>query len=512
MYVDVLGLPTITEAVQAASEMLRRGIIRAMASTNEDIDAQPKKENTERQKPSLSKPAQNAGTAGRDPASVYSAIASRARKPPSETPDTSKPEQLDSPVLIVDEKLNAGSSSLKNSSHAWSSTKKAGPSILSKRSRPQSTDANVTQNLERIFQPASKRERRTETASKSVKSTSILAQDKAPAKVISAAVPKTSVGTARTLSSSTPSSHKRIQTQLQFPSASSRLGSGPTRTQRASDSSKASLALKKTTIKGVNLVGLQKSEKREQAVPSSSSVSHAAVALVNTKKLPSAMALAARRQTGTQRLGANGLQRGVGPRGLLPAAWSKVTSKGVKSSTGIRGTTVARTSLLQRPSSGSGIIKPTGASWPTRRGELGGSISMHQTNLRRSDLSSRALARPQSSSDAMIPLPSTSVSEMKVHTIPGSEIIRGVRPNGYTVSRTGVVRPVVTFNPKPKLPHKLRQTSVEKIFEGLRDVKKMAEAESLSQALRAEQEIYAESLSRVDYRAAVTVKLRDIRK
>lgn len=114
------------------------------------------------------------------------------------------------------------------------------------------------------------------------------------------------------------------------------------------------------------------------------------------------------------------------------------------------------------------------------------------------------------STEPIIPLPST--SGLQVKYVPGSETIKGVRPNGYTVSRDGLVKPVVTFSPKPKLPHKLRQTSVEKLFEGYRDNKKLTEGDALARALRAEQEMYADATGRVDYRGAMTVRLKEIRK
>lgn len=118
------------------------------------------------------------------------------------------------------------------------------------------------------------------------------------------------------------------------------------------------------------------------------------------------------------------------------------------------------------------------------------------------------LSRP--SSESVMPLPNS--YDMRVKQIPGSEPIRGVLPNGYTVSREGVVKPVVAFSPKPKVPHKLRQTSLDKFFEGYQNIQKLKEADALSKSLRLEQELYAESPSRVEYRAAVTVKLREIRK
>lgn len=144
---------------------------------------------------------------------------------------------------------------------------------------------------------------------------------------------------------------------------------------------------------------------------------------------------------------------------------------------------------------------------------IGSNLSSAPQELAAQKATPQLSARPAvavTASEAVIPLPSS--SGLQVKHIPGSEIIRGVRPNGYTVSREGVVKPVVTFSPKPKLPHKLRQTSVEKLFEGYRDIKKLAEADALARALREEQEMYADAKGRVEYRAAVTVRLKDVRK
>ncbi len=86
--------------------------------------------------------------------------------------------------------------------------------------------------------------------------------------------------------------------------------------------------------------------------------------------------------------------------------------------------------------------------------------------------------------------------------------IGNVPANGYMETSSGKLRPVVTHDPRPKVPHKLRQTTIEKIFEAWRDVKKLPLMEALLKALRTEQTMYAQSATRLDYRAAATVTLK----
>lgn len=98
-----------------------------------------------------------------------------------------------------------------------------------------------------------------------------------------------------------------------------------------------------------------------------------------------------------------------------------------------------------------------------------------------------------------------------VHFIPGSQPINDVPPNGYTVTSTGVVRPLVTFTNRPRVPYKLRQFVLLKIFEAWCEQEKTSEAVALQNSLQTEQETYARSASRVEYRTAMMAKLKSIR-
>lgn len=105
----------------------------------------------------------------------------------------------------------------------------------------------------------------------------------------------------------------------------------------------------------------------------------------------------------------------------------------------------------------------------------------------------------------------TNTGGLELQHVPGSKTVQGVKPNGYTVSKGGVVKPVAVFSPPGKVPLRFRQTGLEKLFSAWRDEKKLAEAEALQLALQTEQEMYANSSSKVDYRAALMSKLKAIR-
>lgn len=90
---------------------------------------------------------------------------------------------------------------------------------------------------------------------------------------------------------------------------------------------------------------------------------------------------------------------------------------------------------------------------------------------------------------------------------PGMKAIGTVKPNGYVMLPDGSVRPRVTFDPKPKVPLKLRQTTAEKLFEAWKDIQKMPAMEALVKALRVEQTMYAQAAGKIDYRAAAITHL-----
>lgn len=477
VYVDVLGIPTITEAVRTASEMLRRGIIHAMSTSPEDEAASSSKQpRTERQK-SASQHSQGATSAAdRDPVSVYTdAIAKRPRKPPASDVSETGNDPSDSPVIIVKEKM-AGDKA-PTTSRAWNSTKIAGPSILSKRSRPQSSTAGGSSGSERVFQPALKREKRDELAKKQ-------ALLHAAAKVSKTAREKERANELSSTKAPAPAQNSTSKLVSEMKSAPS--------TGREKLMSSASSQEKKQT-KTTGAAAQVRTVSKDDAPTEK--------AKVQSSK-PTPMILQSQRQ-----LKPISSLRSPSAR-KLPAAWSQVSSNGFKVAA------QPKTSVLRKAGSGSVLAKGAGSSTSTARGEVRGNFTLQQLNMLRNRSEGLPPVRPpptqsKSGSDAMIPLPST--SGLHVKYVPGSEIIKGVRPNGYTVSREGVVKPVVTFSPKPKLPHKLRQTSCEKIFELLRGVKKLAEGEALSEALRTEQVMYADAPGRVEYRAAVTTMLKDIR-
>lgn len=101
--------------------------------------------------------------------------------------------------------------------------------------------------------------------------------------------------------------------------------------------------------------------------------------------------------------------------------------------------------------------------------------------------------------------------KMEIQFVPGSKSINGVEPNGYTVSSSGEVCPKITNVFRPKVLLKMRQTAVEGLFKAWKDDAKLCEADALQKCLQTEQEIYAGCASRIDYRAAMVGKLKEIR-
>lgn len=102
-------------------------------------------------------------------------------------------------------------------------------------------------------------------------------------------------------------------------------------------------------------------------------------------------------------------------------------------------------------------------------------------------------------------------SKSDVQFVPGSKSIKGVEPNGYTVSEKGEVRPKVTLAARTRVPLKVRQMALDGLFKAWKDDAKASEADALQNCLRTEQEIYAGCAGRIDYRAAMVGKLKEIR-
>lgn len=512
VYIDVLGLPTVTEAVQAASDMLRRGTLHAMACSIDDKPTLASKlDRIDRQKPQSSsngRPASTttqlvSGTPSRDPVSVYSAVTKRARKNVQES-EPARQNLADSPLYDVKEKANPDSE--KGAAKTWNSAKKAGPSILSKRNRAQISTVGGVSSTEKAFQPAPKREKRIEglagsTASAASKDDAALAVDLSvneSAEAGNSVAPTTSLKLqpfVKTKPAKSSSSEKVLDTK--DPS----LVRNPQREDlphAPSDTDTTNSALSNQS----NTPSLSSGFDTPKATIQSSSTS----LLSKSALKPNSEVLQS-----TQKTQPTGILRSPGA-SKLPSAWSQITGKSSKGAdeqlSSFQGNI-----LQQKPGSATLFPKATFA--------LGSST--HSAELRDNNtaqLLAMKKTRPQlaqpsegaipGSAEPVIPLPSS--SGLQVKYVPGSEIVKGVRPNGYTVSRDGVVKPVVTFSPKPKLPHKLRQTSVEKLFEGYRDNKKLTEGDALARALRAEQEMYADARGRVDYRGAMTVRLKEIRK
>jgi len=107
---------------------------------------------------------------------------------------------------------------------------------------------------------------------------------------------------------------------------------------------------------------------------------------------------------------------------------------------------------------------------------------------------------------------SNSYSAGEVLVPPGMKAIGTVKPNGYVCLPNGTLRPRVTFDNKPKVPLKLRQTSVEKLFDAWKDIQKMPVMEALVKALRVEQTMYAQAAGKIDYRAAAITHLSNAKR
>lgn len=445
MFIDVLRIPSITQAVEEASRLLRVGIIRAMQSNpgaESDSETAKQARNHKASTPATS--------SQRDPVSVYSAVTKCVSKP---TEDGAKKEgkstEPERPALPL---------------KGWNSEKKAGPSILSKR--------NLS-NSQSVFQPAPKREKKNDipqndsTKKKRHENESSTRVDKNKDNIEG----KTDLSDVQ---GQQPTSAKPPTDPRPTAPAHQELKPAQNRISSNKVGSQTTTAMGTTDFVSTQTSVSQKSEDTGNK-RSASEVWAKALSVSNserTSKQKASLSIVGGRRSG------------------LPASWSHVSG--------------TRTSSKQ-PSVISLLRKPSGlAQAKSQMASSGGSVlpsvaqamsSAHKSNTNTS---------------AVIPMPN--MTGLQIQYVPGSEVIGGVRPNGYTVSRQGVVKPVITFNPKSKVPHKLRQTSVEKLFEAWRDNQKLVEGEALAMALRTEQEMYAAANGRVDYRAAVTVKLKDVRK
>lgn len=481
VYIDVLGMPTITEAVRAASEMLRRGIIHAMSTSPED-EAQAKQARAERQKAASQQPQANTNAADRDPVSVYSdAIAKRPRKPVSVDPSDKEKDAEGSPVLIVKEKMVADKAPA--AVKAWSSSKKAGPSILAKRARPQSTTVGGT---ERVFQPVLKREKREELEKKQAL-LHAAAQARSSTRVRQTTNPHSN---ANALASA-----KRVA-PIQGPEKEPSVSNG---THNPASSSSTYDGDQQKEGPETNAEGLMKSitktkktaENQGASIPKPTSATKLLLPQKATTKSISSL-----RSTGVSK---------------LPASWGQVSSIVTKSAGG-RTLTQSKSSILRKPSSLSSTSASKSSGLSSGKGTSNKFTLEQLTMLRnRTEGLPSARSRTQSSISSKSGIPRSSTTGLQVQYVPGSQDINGVRPNGYTVSLEGEVKPVVTFCSKPKLPHKLRQNAAERMFAVLQSEKNQPEADALAEALRTEQELYAESPGRVEYRSSLTTKLRELR-
>lgn len=166
-------------------------------------------------------------------------------------------------------------------------------------------------------------------------------------------------------------------------------------------------------------------------------------------------------------------------------------------------------SMLSKGVSGRGFMRSAGGgSWntnsrvaPSARGRVVATGRMQPTLMRNPPRGAVTLGKETRAREEK--------KELK-HVV-GAQVIRGVRPNGYVEDKDGTVKPIVTVAPKGKVPHNLRQNSLEKIFEAFKDAKKLNIRTALSKALRIEQEIYVVSAGRSEYRDAVLIKLKALR-
>ena len=458
MYVDVLGLPTISEAVQEASRMLRNGLVRALSTlAQEDIQeierSNAKRTDTFNEKKTQQSQVPKSGS--RNPVEVYSAVTKISKKPTIQSSDQKTKLASGAPAPTLKTATpNRNASTATNDTpktkalftpKSWNSSKKAGPGILSKRGRDDSTKPKDGAS-QMVFQPVAKRERKTDLS-------------------------KTNSVDDVTNNRKTPPEKQVVESKEKI-------------TSEAMSVSKSDTDIAKKKLQNDK----SNNEKNQKIIPSDSKTTSNVTA---TKAILPAIPEAIKGiPQGMQQTTKSTLK----PLSALRKMSSQSANNGIS-----KKSSLFKNPLLQKP-------KTAGTS---NKDSLLSSL-LNNTFDAKNHLSSTSTTRNGSSSKGVIPFPNTTGIQTKY--VPGSQIIDGVRPNGYTVSQDGVVKPVVTFNPKSKLPHKLRQNSVEKLFEAWRDVKKLPEGEALSNALHAEQVFYANSADRGQYRGAITVKLKEIRK
>lgn len=458
-YIDVLGLSSVSDAVHEAARMLRIGIEHAMVH---GIDGdQTVSENADRQKAqSETAPQRASHPASKEPVSVYSALSKRPRRPAPAAAEV--PQQQQSSEQPEDTTTSTQRPGF--APRSWSATKKAGPSILSKRKRPNALTGKPGDKTGGLpaFQPAPKREKLSNDSTR----------DNVTKNVSKAVEKKPAAGQFAPQGRRETVSARTIKADVNVARASEKAVESPASTVRAS-SSNASKSPASSWIK--------------LRPGPSSAAPRSTTGKMSDFARPSPPTLSPT----TRKVG-------------LPPSWCQVSTKSTfRKEAGPKPPSAL--AMLRRPGPSKGRELPAA---PRGSSVLSSVPALKQAGTSR--LVQTTLGHPVSESRGMIPLPSS--TGIKVKYVPGSEIIDGVRPNGYTVSIDGVVKPVVTFNPKPKLPHKLRQTSVEKLFEAWRDNAKATEGDALARALRTEQEMYAKAKTRTDYRAAVTKKLKDLRK
>lgn len=532
MYIDISHIPTISAAVEEASRQLRRGIMYAMSSCPEgeaeeaaaaaaaaeatavtvaantpqptavQAASTPKRPRSSEAQPPLV----------RDASAVYAAILQQRAPVTKDGAPTGKSSSSTTPVSS---KATAKKPDGAKTDGNRNNVRKTGPKSVPK--RPLAADeAHVSP-----FQPAPKRR------DKSVTSTKTSTGD-APASLAGGEATEkngtgSETGTKNVTTDTNNSSESKIavkdvQEDAQKTTAKA-TGSKPSNVGKTSSKDAAAVAknaARKDSTTGNEIKG-NKATESDLAKALSSIKSGMGVTAGSAKTggiLKTVGSATAGNAGASKTTGADLKTRTIGGmvrKSSVPAAWSQM---GLASGGTRLGSTGALAMLRRnRPNSSvmGGVSKPgrgRGESvreslanrGTTGSGGVGNGVAALPSHLVRGNSSTETDSKPA---------PST--SGQHVQYVPRAETIDGVRPNGYTVGRDGKVRPVVTFNPQPKLPHKLRQTSLEKLFEGWRDFRKEKEADALATALRTEQEIYASASGRVDYRAAVTVKLKELR-
>lgn len=600
MYIDVLDIPNIAEAVREASAMLREGILRAMSSnvgepipvsvspgagqntgiakntsgngsgldsaiTRADRDPMSIYSAAVAKRPRKPTSPSHADTpqpSGRNPLEVYTAVTKTTRKTSDDTPSGDSdaggerlntqpvnggdPMQTDDPSLKVaatNSELQSSSTSkssqapLESALRTWDRDKKAGPSILSKRGRPVSSDPKAP-----VFQPAPKRERRDGTG---IDEGTTKTLTPTTAKV---AATKTSTGNA--LMSDTKKTDSNGHTMNAVTAALANIPLENETTHKVSAEANMS---NPTNIKP----SLNTNTKAAPfSVPSSASSNLLSpkygVAKVASSKIVSGKSTSPKAT----------LQKAVSPRAAISKAGmprataiapvtTKFEEKGkedtIETAEGAaaamaaaagnrfasrRGTSMAALTHTATPlGSGSNYISPamallrrkmsTGAGRGARD-PTGNATTLtdaqHEALARRGGISgvtggatARNVTLNGSTSGMNVRSSATASASNDVQFVPGSSAIDGVEPNGYTVSDRGVVKPVVTFTNRPRVPLRIRQGILEKLFAVWRNERHASDAVALQNSLRTEQEIYARSAGLVEYRAAMLSKLKAIR-